>query len=230
MTDVEIEIATALDRVQARRPAIGEGSTDPALLAAGAVRGRPGRRGLPQHVEQADLVSYGIFGLIDAIEKFDPDRGFKFETYAIARIKGAILDELRSHRLGAPVGAGQGPGHREAPPALEASCTGRPPTPSWPRLDMTDDQLQRTLTQISLVGLVTFDEALGRRGRGEAPAHPRRHPRRPAPAPGHAVELGETPPGPRRRHRPAARARERRRERSTTTTASPWPRSARSSA
>src|SRR6478752_3791402 len=52
--------------------------------------------GLPQNVEQSDLVSYGIFGLIDAIEKFDPNRGFKFETYAIARIKGAILDELRS--------------------------------------------------------------------------------------------------------------------------------------
>src|SRR5213593_3046760 len=52
--------------------------------------------GLPQRVEAADLVSYGIFGLIDAIEKFDLDRGYKFETYAIARIKGAILDELRS--------------------------------------------------------------------------------------------------------------------------------------
>ena len=52
--------------------------------------------GLPQNVEQADLVSYGIFGLIDAIDKFDLDRGYKFETYAIARIKGAILDELRS--------------------------------------------------------------------------------------------------------------------------------------
>lgn len=42
-----------------------------------------------------DLVSYGVFGLIDAIEKFDPTRGWKFETYAVARIKGAILDELR---------------------------------------------------------------------------------------------------------------------------------------
>src|SRR6186997_3737221 len=52
--------------------------------------------GLPQNVEQSDLVSYGIFGLIDAIDKFDPARGFKFETYAISRIKGAILDELRS--------------------------------------------------------------------------------------------------------------------------------------
>src|SRR3954466_11744048 len=52
--------------------------------------------GLPQSVDQADLVSYGIFGLIDAIEKFDLERGFKFETYAISRIKGAIIDELRS--------------------------------------------------------------------------------------------------------------------------------------
>src|SRR2546422_9474657 len=52
--------------------------------------------GLPQNVEQADLVSYGIYGLIAAIEKFDLDRGYKFETYAIARIKGAIIDELRS--------------------------------------------------------------------------------------------------------------------------------------
>ena len=52
--------------------------------------------GLPQNIEQADLVSYGIFGLIDAIDKFDTDRGIKFETYAIARIKGAIIDELRS--------------------------------------------------------------------------------------------------------------------------------------
>ncbi len=51
---------------------------------------------LPQSVEGGDLISYGIFGLIDAIEKFDLERGIKFETYAIARIKGAILDELRA--------------------------------------------------------------------------------------------------------------------------------------
>lgn len=51
---------------------------------------------LPQTVDTADLISYGIFGLIDAIEKFDLERGIKFETYAIARIKGAIIDELRS--------------------------------------------------------------------------------------------------------------------------------------
>ncbi len=51
---------------------------------------------LPQTVETSDLISYGIFGLIDAIEKYDPSRAIKFETYAIARIKGAIIDELRA--------------------------------------------------------------------------------------------------------------------------------------
>src|SRR6201986_1095763 len=59
------------------------------------VAGRVGV-GLPPNIEQADLVSYGIFGLIDAIEKFDVSRAIKFETYAISRIKGAIIDELRA--------------------------------------------------------------------------------------------------------------------------------------
>ncbi len=52
--------------------------------------------GLPPHVEEADLISYGLVGLISAIERFDPSREIKFETYAITRIKGAIIDELRS--------------------------------------------------------------------------------------------------------------------------------------
>lgn len=59
------------------------------------VAGRVGA-GLPASVENADLVSYGILGLIDAIQKFDPGRQIKFETYAIPRIRGAILDALRA--------------------------------------------------------------------------------------------------------------------------------------
>jgi RNA polymerase sigma factor for flagellar operon FliA len=51
---------------------------------------------LPDTVELGDLVSYGMFGLIDAVEKFEPERGFKFETYAGTRIRGAIIDELRA--------------------------------------------------------------------------------------------------------------------------------------
>src|ERR687887_1534083 len=52
--------------------------------------------GLPAHVDEADLISYGLVGLINAIERFDLGRDVKFETYAITRIKGAIIDELRS--------------------------------------------------------------------------------------------------------------------------------------
>jgi RNA polymerase sigma factor FliA len=52
--------------------------------------------GLPSHVEEADLISYGLLGLIAAIERFEPEREIKFETFAITRIKGSIIDELRS--------------------------------------------------------------------------------------------------------------------------------------
>lgn len=51
---------------------------------------------LPPHIDQNDLVSYGTFGLLDAISRFDLERGIKFETYAFNRIRGAIIDELRS--------------------------------------------------------------------------------------------------------------------------------------
>ena len=59
------------------------------------VAGRMGS-GLPAHVEEADLISYGLTGLISAIERFDLSREIKFETYAITRIRGAIIDELRT--------------------------------------------------------------------------------------------------------------------------------------
>ena len=52
--------------------------------------------GLPAHIDIDDLHSYGVFGLLDALQKFDPGRGVKFETYAFTRIKGAILDGLRT--------------------------------------------------------------------------------------------------------------------------------------
>jgi RNA polymerase sigma factor FliA len=126
--------------------------------------------GLPQNVEQGDLVSYGMFGLIDAIDKFEPDRGFKFETYAISRIKGAILDELRSidwvprsvrakvrqiERAYAKLEAM----HHRAPSDEELAT----------ELDWTDEQLQTALTQISTVGVAALDEILAAGGdRGES--------------------------------------------------------------
>lgn len=52
--------------------------------------------GMPHNVEFDDLVGYGVFGLLDAVEKFDPNKHVKFKTYAVTRIRGAIFDELRS--------------------------------------------------------------------------------------------------------------------------------------
>jgi RNA polymerase sigma factor for flagellar operon FliA len=59
------------------------------------VAGRIGSS-LPPHVEEGDLVSYGLLGLIGAVERYDPERDVKFETYAIPRIRGSIIDELRA--------------------------------------------------------------------------------------------------------------------------------------
>jgi RNA polymerase sigma factor for flagellar operon FliA len=55
------------------------------------------RPGLPPSIDPADLLSDGVFGLMDAIEKFSPERGLQFQTYAVPRIRGAILDGLRAN-------------------------------------------------------------------------------------------------------------------------------------
>jgi RNA polymerase sigma factor for flagellar operon FliA len=125
--------------------------------------------GLPQNVEQADLVSYGIFGLIDAIEKFDPARGFKFETYAIARIKGAILDELRSIDWVPRSVRAKSRAIEKAYAKLEGELH-RTPTDAElaGELTMSEDQLQTTLNQISFIGLVALDEMLSGGDRGDS--------------------------------------------------------------
>lgn len=51
--------------------------------------------GMPQHVDKDDLISNGFFGLLESIDRFDPERGIKFETYAVVRIRGSILDAIR---------------------------------------------------------------------------------------------------------------------------------------
>ncbi len=68
------------------------------------VAGRLGS-GLPAHVDEGDLVSYGLLGLIGAIDRYDPDRDIKFETYAIARIRGCDHRRAAHARLGAALGA-----------------------------------------------------------------------------------------------------------------------------
>ena len=88
--------------------------------------------GLPAHVEEADLISYGLVGLINAIERFELEREIKFETYAITRIKGAIIDELRSLDW-VPRSSAPGPATSSGPtPSSSTSSSARPPTRRWP--------------------------------------------------------------------------------------------------
>jgi RNA polymerase sigma factor for flagellar operon FliA len=118
--------------------------------------------GLPQNVEQADLASYGLFGLIDAIDKFEPERGFKFETYAISRIKGNILDELRAIDWVPRSVRAKARQIENAYAKLESKLH-RTPTEEEvaDELDMTRDQLQTALSKISFVGVVALDEFVG---------------------------------------------------------------------
>jgi RNA polymerase sigma factor for flagellar operon FliA len=117
--------------------------------------------GLPASVDQADLVSYGMFGLIDALEKFDLGRGNKFETYAIPRIKGAIIDELRamdwvprSVRFKAreieKAYSDLESIHKRAPTEKEVAA----------RLGVTLRELHEVINQISFVQVVQLDEIL----------------------------------------------------------------------
>jgi RNA polymerase sigma factor for flagellar operon FliA len=125
--------------------------------------------GLPQNIEQADLVSYGIFGLIDAIDKFDPERNIKFETYAIARIKGAIIDELRSIDWVPRSVRAKARSVEKAYATLEASLL-RTPTDAEVASEMgiSENELQGIFNQISFVGLVALDEMLSGGERGES--------------------------------------------------------------
>jgi RNA polymerase sigma factor for flagellar operon FliA len=116
--------------------------------------------GLPATIEHADLVSYGMFGLIDAIEKFDLDKGVKFETYAIARIKGAIIDELRSIDWIPRSVRSKARDVERALTALEVKLRRTPSERELAEeLGVGIKELRQTLTQVSLVSLVALDES-----------------------------------------------------------------------
>jgi RNA polymerase sigma factor for flagellar operon FliA len=124
------------------------------------VAGRVGS-GLPAHVEQADLVSYGTFGLIDAITRYEPTREVKFESYAMARIRGAIIDELR-HTDWIPRSVRmKARSYERAVAELEARLQ-RTPTDEEVAdvLDMDVEEMRKFLGQLSLVNVVALDELL----------------------------------------------------------------------
>jgi RNA polymerase sigma factor FliA len=124
------------------------------------VAGRVGV-GLPPNIEQADLVSYGIFGLIDAIQKFDLERAIKFETYAISRIKGAIIDELRSIDWIPRSVRYKAREVEKAYAALEARLH-RTPTEAEVAVELgiALEDLHTIFSQVSFVNVVALDELL----------------------------------------------------------------------
>jgi RNA polymerase sigma factor FliA len=125
--------------------------------------------GLPHTIEQSDLVSYGIFGLIDAIEKFDHQRAIKFETYAITRVKGAIIDELRSIDWVPRSVRAKARAIEKAYAKLEAEQLRTPTDGEVAReLGLSEEELQAQFSQISFVGIVALDEVLAGGERGES--------------------------------------------------------------
>jgi RNA polymerase sigma factor FliA len=122
------------------------------------VAGRLGS-GLPAHVEEEDLVSYGLLGLIGAIERYDPNRDVKFETYAITRIRGAIIDELRALDWVPRSVRARAREIERAIAALEAKLH-RPPTDEEiaEKIGITADELEDSLTDISRSSIAALDE------------------------------------------------------------------------
>jgi RNA polymerase sigma factor for flagellar operon FliA len=124
------------------------------------VAGRVGV-GLPPNIEQGDLVSYGIFGLIDAIEKYDLERAIKFETYAINRIRGAIIDELRSIDWIPRSVRSKAREVEKAYQALEARLQRTPSeTEVAEEMGIRLQDLQSIFSQVSFVNVVALDEML----------------------------------------------------------------------
>src|SRR5258708_10214613 len=115
--------------------------------------------GLPAHVEEADLISYGLGGLISAIQRFELEREIKFETYAITRIRGAIIDELRNLDWVPRSVRARAREIERANMKLEARY-GRAPTDDEmaTELEVTVDEFQESLLQISNSTIVALDE------------------------------------------------------------------------
>jgi RNA polymerase sigma factor FliA len=129
------------------------------------VRNVAGRMAInfPRSVELCDLINTGVIGLIEAFHNFDPDRGVKFETYAVPRIRGAILDELRSLDW---VPRSTRARAREIERALLEfeNMEGRPPSDAElaEQLNITVEELQYSLEDVSKTALLSLDELIFR--------------------------------------------------------------------
>src|SRR4029077_2078765 len=131
------------------------------------VAGRLGA-GLPSHVDDADLISYGLMGLIGAIERFEPERDIKFETFAMLRIRGAIIDELRALDWVPRSVRSRAREIERAIGELE-SRLGRAPTDDEiaAKVGISTEELEESLTDISRSSIAALDELWSVSGEGD---------------------------------------------------------------
>lgn len=122
------------------------------------VAGRMGST-LPSYIDVEDLTSYGLVGLLDAIDRFEPSRGVKFETFALARIRGAIIDELRSLDW-APRALRQNQRRLIQVAAEIEQREGRPATDAElaKRMGLTESELNQLLADIAGSSMVALEE------------------------------------------------------------------------
>jgi RNA polymerase sigma factor FliA len=115
--------------------------------------------GLPAHVEEADLISYGLLGLISAIERFDLEREIRFETFAVTRIKGSIIDELRSLDWVPRSVRAKAREIEQVNAKLENKLQRAPTDAEMSKaMGVTEDELQASLVKIANSSVVALDE------------------------------------------------------------------------
>jgi len=114
---------------------------------------------LPEGVELDDLISAGIFGLMDAIDAFDMTRGVKFETYCVPRIRGAMLDELRTMDWVPRLVRSKASKLGEATKTLEARLGRHPTTVELAaQMEMSVPEVEKMVSEASAVGLISLNK------------------------------------------------------------------------
>jgi RNA polymerase sigma factor FliA len=114
---------------------------------------------LPEGVDINDLISAGVFGLMDAIEAYDMERGVKFETYCVPRIRGAMLDELRTMDWVPRLVRSKASKLQAATKECEAEF-GRPPADDEvaARMNLSLEEFDKLKNEASAVGLVSLNK------------------------------------------------------------------------
>ncbi len=114
---------------------------------------------LPSSVEVEDLISVGTIGLLHALENFDDEKGTRFESYAEFRIKGAMLDELRTYDFMSRTARGKTNRVEKARAQLEADLGRAPTIPEIAEAaEMTEQEVEKLLAQSEQVAFLTLED------------------------------------------------------------------------